>query len=42
MKSFILAVLAALTIGIAGAAGADPMHDTNATFPEGSVHNSTE
>ena len=42
MKSFILAVLAALTIGFAGFAGADTMKDSNSTFPEGSVHNSTE
>ena len=42
MKSIILAVLAALSIAAAGVAGAEIMKDTNSTFPEGSVHNSTE
>ena len=39
---FILTVLAALTIGFAGIASANSMQDSNATFPEGSVQNSTE
>jgi hypothetical protein len=42
MKTFILAVLASLSIAFAGVAGADLMKDNNSAFPEGSVQNSTE
>ena len=41
MKSFILAVLAALSIAFAGYAGADVQKESNA-FPEGSIQTSAE
>ena len=40
MKTIILAVLAALTIGLSGVASADK--DQNSTFPEGSLQTSAE
>ena len=43
MKAIVLAVLAALTTGFAGAASADGYSwDRNGAFPQGSVQVSTE
>ena len=43
MKTFILAALAALTIGLGGYASADVGVDrSNSTFPEGSIQTSAE
>jgi hypothetical protein len=43
MKTIVLAVLAALTIGLTGVASADGYTwDRNSTFPEGSIQHSPE
>jgi hypothetical protein len=42
MKSFILAVLTALTLSFAGVAAAGAMQDFNGGYPEGSIQTSAE
>jgi hypothetical protein len=42
MKSIVLAVLAALTIGLSGVASADSYKDGGMAFPEGTIQVSAE